>query len=145
MNLPSDANFYAFDEFGRGVLEEIRREAFGEDIGQFSWITADELRGFLGELNLTPDAHLLDVACGSGGPALFGVQTVGCRLTGIDVSDSGINAAQQRAEALGMHERVSFRCADVGNRLPFADSTFDGIISIDAMNHFENRAELLRE
>ena len=27
-----------------GVLAKIRRETYGEDLGQFSWITADELK-----------------------------------------------------------------------------------------------------
>ena len=29
----------AYSESERSILAEIRREAFGEDIGQFSWIT----------------------------------------------------------------------------------------------------------
>ena len=145
MSPPSNSSFYVFGEFGRGVLKEIRREAFGEDIGQFSWITADELRGFFGELKLTANSQVLDVACGSGGPALFTAQTVSCQVVGIDVNESGIDAAQQLAAARGMQERVHFQRADVSSRLPFDDETFDAIISIDAMNHFENREQLLRE
>jgi ubiquinone/menaquinone biosynthesis C-methylase UbiE len=145
MSSPSDSNFYLFGEFGRGVLKEIRREAFGEDIGQFSWITADELRGFFSELKLTANSHLLDVACGSGGPAMFTAQTVGCRVMGIDVNESGIGIARKLAQALGIQERVRFQSADVSNRLPFDDAIFDAVLSIDAMNHFENRAGLLQE
>ena len=137
--------FYAYGEFGQGVLAEIRREAFGEDIGQFSWIIADELRRFLAELQLTENSHLLDVACGSGGPALFAAETLGCLVTGIDVNESGIEAGQGVAEARGLHKRVRFQRVDVGDRLPFDDAAFDAIISIDAMNHFQNREKLLGE
>ena len=40
-----DANYRNFQT---DLYEAIRREAFGEDIGQNSWLTADELDGFLG-------------------------------------------------------------------------------------------------
>jgi len=145
MNPSSGSSFYVYGKFGRGVLAEIRREAFGEDLGQFSWITADELRRFLRELQLTENSHLLDVACGSGGPALFAANTLNCRVTGIDINESGIDAGRRMAEAHRLQGRVHFRRVNVRDRLPFDDATFDGIISIDAMNHFEHREELLRE
>ena len=44
--------FYLYGEFDRSLLAQIRRETYGEEIGQFSWITADELRKFLGRLEL---------------------------------------------------------------------------------------------
>lgn len=145
MTLLSDRTFYIYGEFSRGLLAEIRRETFGEDLGQFSWITAEELRRFLHDLRLTKNSHVLDVACGTGGPALFAAETFGCRVTGIDINESGIEAGQRMAEHHRVQERVHFQRADVGSRLPFDDATFDAIISIDAMNHFENRKELLQE
>ena len=145
MSVPSDSTFYVYGEFSRGVLAEIRRETFGEDLGQFSWITGNELRRFLHDLQLTKESRLLDVACGSGGPALFAANTLGCRVTGIDINESGIAAAQKLSETHGLQERIRFHRVDVSNRTPFDDATFDAIFSIDAMNHFENREELLRE
>jgi 2-polyprenyl-3-methyl-5-hydroxy-6-metoxy-1,4-benzoquinol methylase len=53
--------------FAAGVYEEVRRSAFGEDIGQNSWLTVDELERFLSRLNLESGTRLLDVGCGSGG------------------------------------------------------------------------------
>src|SRR3974390_2922575 len=62
-----DANY---GNFRAALYEEIRKEAFGEDIGQNSWHTAAEQDQFLKWLDLTPGKVLLDVACGAGGPAL---------------------------------------------------------------------------
>ena len=62
-----DANY---GNFQTDLYEAIRREAFGEDIGQNSWLTAGELDGFLPWLDLAHGKTLLDVACGAGGPAL---------------------------------------------------------------------------
>ena len=69
--------FYVYGEFDRGPLAQIRRETYGEDMGQFSWITADEFRKFVRQLELDVKEHVLDVACGSGGPALFLAHTIG--------------------------------------------------------------------
>jgi hypothetical protein len=46
-----DANY---GNFQTELYAQIRREAFGEDIGQNSWLTADELDKFLGFLDLSP-------------------------------------------------------------------------------------------
>src|SRR5581483_4054242 len=75
MNQPSAAKASAhydanYGNFQTDLYAEIRREAFGEDIGQSSWITADEQDHSLSWMNLGPGKTLLDVACGSGGPAL---------------------------------------------------------------------------
>ena len=54
-----------YGNFQTELYAEIRREAFGEDIGQNSWLTSDEQDKFLEWLNLNPEKILLDVACGS--------------------------------------------------------------------------------
>jgi hypothetical protein len=58
-----DANY---GNFQTGLYAEIRHEAFGEDIGQNSWLTAAEQDRFLKWLYLTKATVLLDVACGAG-------------------------------------------------------------------------------
>ena len=59
-----------YGNFQTSLYEEIRREAYGEDIGQNGWLTADEQNKFISWLGLTAGKTLLDVACGAGGPAL---------------------------------------------------------------------------
>src|SRR5947208_501369 len=77
-----DANY---GNFQTDLYEQIRREAFGEDIGQSSWLTADEQDRFLGWLNLSPGKTVLDIACGSGGPVLRIAERTGCSVTGVDI------------------------------------------------------------
>jgi hypothetical protein len=60
-----DANY---GNFQTDLYAQIRRDAFGEDIGQSRWLMADEQHKFLGWLNLSSGQPLLDIACGSGGP-----------------------------------------------------------------------------
>jgi SAM-dependent methyltransferase len=137
--------YSAYGDFEQDILAQIRRETYGEDIGQFSWITADEFRRFFHRLDLHAGSHVLDVACGSGGPAIFMAQTTGCHVTGIDINEGGINTGKQMAQARGVHDRVYFKHIDAGQPLPFEDASFDAIVCIDAINHLYNRAEVLGE
>jgi cyclopropane fatty-acyl-phospholipid synthase-like methyltransferase len=114
-----------YGSFFNEIRVAVRREIFGEDIGQFGWLSADEYRTFLAWMELDADHHVLDVACGSGGPTLFLAQTVGCRVTGIDINAHGIANATHMAADAGLHPRVHFQVANANEPLPFDPGTFD--------------------
>ena len=46
---------------------EVRQETNGEDLGQASWITADEARRWFDLLQVGRGGRIREVACGSGG------------------------------------------------------------------------------
>ncbi len=139
------ADLYAYGRFADGVLHDVRLETFGIDIGQNSWVTADEYDRFVAWLGLDSDSHVLEVASGSGGPALHLARTAGCRVTGIDASESGVAAAQAMAARSGESAQVQFQAVDANARLPFEDDAFDGLLCVDSMNHFPDRPAVLRE
>src|SRR5260370_7043032 len=74
-----------YGNFQTELYAQIRHEAFGEDIGQNSWLTSDEQDRFLEWLDLSSGATLLDVACGAGGPALRLAAITGCSFIAICV------------------------------------------------------------
>jgi SAM-dependent methyltransferase len=78
---------------GFGVREQVRHATYGDDVGQSGWITADELERFGEWLELREGSRLLDVGCGSGGPALRLAETTGASVVGIDLLDEGIAQA----------------------------------------------------
>ncbi len=123
----------------------VRRDAFGEDIGQFSWLTAAEHREFVVWLGLGASSEVLEVASGSGGPALFLVEEVRCRLTGVDLHADGVRAANAAAERRGLADRARFLTADAREPLPFGDESFDALVCIDSVNHLYDRAKVLAE
>jgi SAM-dependent methyltransferase len=144
---PEGTGYYdeAYTRSSEELYAAIRREAFGEDIGQFSWLTADEYAMFADRLAIDARSHVLEVACGTGGPALFLADRTGCRITGVDLHESGIAAANARAEEIDLADRATFVQADARSPLPFDDATFDALVCIDAWNHFDGRERVLRD
>ena len=134
-----------YSHFTEQVLGAIRKETFGRDIGQNSWLTADEYDRFISWLGLAPEHHVLEVASGSGGPALYLAGRAGCRVTGIDASESGIATATRSAAVANQTQRVNFEMADANAALPFKDDAFDALVCIDSMNHLSDRRSVLSE
>src|SRR6476659_9922321 len=102
MSQPVGGYSTTYSLFDDAVSAELRREIYGEDIGQNSWLTANEYRNWLTWLNLTPEAHLLEVGCGSGGPALFLARETGAQVTGVDIDAHGVAQANRMAQELGI-------------------------------------------
>ena len=83
MASPVDLYGTAYGHFAAPALAAVRRDTYGEDFGQSSWVTGLEYRRFFQLLELQATDHVLDVGCGSGGPALFLAREIGCRVTGV--------------------------------------------------------------
>lgn len=137
-----DANY---GKFQSELYSAIRREAYGEDIGQNSWLTADEHDKFLEWLGISAGKKLLDVACGAAGPALRAAEKTGCDIVGVDVHESAIGAAKSVASARGLSQRAEFLVGNAAQRLPFPDGSFDALICIDAINHLPERPAVFAE
>jgi len=145
-SLPHSNQYNAvYGNFEAELYAQIRQEAFGDDIGQNSWLTADEQDRFLPWLELSPGKTLLDVACGAGGPVLRIAGATGCSVAGIDVHEQAIKNARSLAGQRGLAERAEFRVADACGPLPFSDASIDAITCIDAINHLPDRRRVIAE
>lgn len=137
-----DANY---EHFSTALYATIRREAFGDDIGQHSWLTADEHDLFIRWMGVNDTSRVLDVACGSGRTTLRIAQRTGCSVHGVDIHDAAITEARSAAEQAGLTNRARFTHADASGRLSFDDEFFDAAICVDAINHLPNRPAVLNE
>lgn len=145
--MTADVDLYEshYSQLAADPQAEVRRETYGEDLGQASWLTLDELRGWLPALRLDATQAVLEVACGSGGVICWFAREMGATGVGIDINAHGIEAAKRRAEIEGLASRVSFQIVDASRPLPFADESFDVILCNDAINHLPDRASVLRD
>jgi SAM-dependent methyltransferase len=134
-----------YEEFDSPLRRQLRREAYGEDIGQLSWVTAEELQEDISRLMLSRTSRLLDLGCGPGGPLTYVVGQVGCHGCGIDVSAKAIAAGRERAASLGLEGLVSLREADLNQPMPYPDGTFNAVISLDVILHVRDRLSVFRE
>jgi cyclopropane fatty-acyl-phospholipid synthase-like methyltransferase len=140
-------DFYGpqYARFGSATAAEVRRDVYGEDIGQQNWQTAAERAEVVDLLRIDADSRVLDIACGAGGPSLALVERTGCRLTGLDVEAAGIARAEAQASLRGLTDRATFAVADCGAQLSFEDGSFDALLCIDAILHLGDRLKTFAE
>lgn len=101
----------------------------------------DELARLAG---ITADQSVLDVGSGVGGPARFLAATHGCRVTGVDLSQSFVDAARYLTGRTGQGGLVSFETASA-LELPFEDGSFDVALLQHVAMNISDRARLYRE
>jgi ubiquinone/menaquinone biosynthesis C-methylase UbiE len=93
---------------------------------------------------ITAATHVLDVCSGMGGPARYLAHRLGCRITGLDITESRHEAAVRLTKLVGLDHLVDFR---LGNALamPFADAAFDVVIGQEAFAHVPDKPRLIAE
>lgn len=87
-------------------------------------------------LALGPKAEdaVLDLGSGLGGPARFLAATVGCHVTGIELTGEYVDISNYLTERAGLSDKVQFIEGDAA-KLPFDDESFDHAWTIHvAMN-----------
>lgn len=134
-----------YDSFDTPLMRQLRREAYDEDIGQHSWVTAADLRSDAARLALPADGVLLDLGCGPCGPLTFVMLTTGCHGIGLDVSPAALEAGRTRAESLGVALRLRLEAADLDEAIPLPDSCVHAAMSLDVVLHVRDRLHALRE
>lgn len=134
-----------YREFNSPLMRQIRSEAYGEDIGQHSWVGTEEIRGDIERLKLSPSSRLIDLGCGPCGPLTFILASVGCSGTGVELSPAALVVGRERAAWLGVDALLSVQEADLNVPLAFESGSFDAAISLDVVLHLRDRSKLFGE
>lgn len=135
----------SYGGFADDVYAQVRREAYGDEVGQASWLTREELDRFASELGLDGSSRLLEVASGSGGPALHLAQSTGCEVVGIDFNEEGVGNANRLASEAGLDSRARFLQADATQPMEFDSDAFSAVLCVDAINHLAGRDRIFAE
>ena len=85
--------------------------------------------------------RLLDVGCG-GGVLTEEFASLGCQVTGIDISPRSIAVAQRHATISGLS--IDYRVGS-GTSLPFEDSSFDAVGCCDVLEHIQDWKQVIAE
>jgi len=103
----SPRDLYLFDQVHTGGVEATRE------------LTA--MAGF------AAGQRILDVGCGLGGSARFLAAECGCRVTGVDLTDTYVEAARGLTAEVGLGAQAEFHLGDA-TALPPPDASFDGVL-----------------
>lgn len=95
-------------------------------------------------VEITTGMNVLDIGCGIGGPARYFATAFGCRVTGIDLTEEYIEAAQLLTDKVGLSDLVSFDCGNATD-LPYDDGAFDLAWALNVTMNIKDRAGLYAE
>lgn len=102
-----------------------------------------EVRAIVAGLDLNGKA-VLDIGCGTGGPAIILARELGARVTAVDIEAQVLDRARRHAAEAGVAAQIDFRLVNPGP-LPFADASFDLIFSKDALIHVPDKQALYHD
>jgi SAM-dependent methyltransferase len=130
---PCGAVYGREQEFGtRAFFDEVEQHRYTD---YAPWMPA--VMGF----NEFAGARLLEVGCGMG-TDLLQFARGGAKVTGVDLTPRSIEISRQHLAVYG--ERGDFAITD-GERLPFADESFDVVYSNGVLHHTPDTAGAVRE
>ena len=88
---------------------------------------SEKYRALAASTGIGPDDHVLEIGCGWGGFAEFAAREIGCKVTGITISNEQLLFARNRIAMAGLSDKVDFRYQDYRD----LDEKFDRIVSIE--------------
>ena len=121
------------------LTEEVLKD---HDQDHFGGLQANDV--LAAKAGIQQNHHVLDVCSGMGGPARYIAHRIGCRVTGIDFTESRYRSAIKFTEMVGLDGLVDFVH---GNALemPFPDHSFDVVIGQEAWCHVPDKPRLIAE
>ncbi len=78
---------------------------------------------------INEESRILVVGCGTGSNSCYLANRYGCTVVGIDIAEHMVKHAQERAESLGLTDRVTFHVGDAYD-LEFPDASFDAVLTV---------------
>jgi SAM-dependent methyltransferase len=100
-------------------------------------MSAEKIRLLGTLLDLGPETHVLDIACGRAGPAIVLASTFGCRITGVEMAPEFATAARTRIREAGIDDLVEVVETDA-REFPLERAAWDAVLCLGATFIWEN-------
>lgn len=142
---------FSVDAFTPGMSNDSNWDNFARMQASERWRANSAAMGkpateaLVGEADIRPGMHVLDIASGTGEPAI----SIASKLSGTgrviatDISSNPLEIAKQRAAQRGL-ENIEFQQADA-HSLPFEDRSFDRVTSRLGIMFFANPSQAFAE
>jgi ubiquinone/menaquinone biosynthesis C-methylase UbiE len=95
-------------------------------------------------VEITSQDRVLDAGSGIGGTARFLADQCGCRVAAVDLTEEYCRTSRWLNRIVGLDDRISVQQADVTD-LPFADATFDVVLSQHVQMNVADKGRLYSE
>lgn len=125
----------ALDTLTEEILEEHDQDHFGG-------IEANDI--LIEAAGIRPGHVVLDVCSGMGGPARYLAHRIGCRVVGLDLTESRHAGARRLTALAHLDDRVEFRLGDALH-MPFENASFDVVMGQEAWCHVPDKPRLIAE
>jgi SAM-dependent methyltransferase len=122
------------------ALQSARISAYppGEYSEQESFMRASEILRLARRAGIGPGVSVLDLCCGVAGPGRLITRELGCSYLGVDLSQSAIEIARERAAGLACR----FEVAEIP---PLPAGRFDVVVLLETLLAFPEKEPLLGE
>lgn len=88
--------------------------------------------------------QIVDIGCGLGGPARYMAKRFQCKVSGVDITQPFVEAANRLTTLLRMEDQVTIQHGD-GQRLPYGDAAFDGAYTQHVTMNVADRQKFFSE
>lgn len=95
-------------------------------------------------LPLDAGLHIVDIGCGIGGPARYIAKRYNCKVSGIDITEPFVEAANKLTALVNMEDLVEVHLGD-GQKLHYGDEIFDGGYTQHVTMNVEDRKRFFSE
>lgn len=109
----------------------------------FTYAT-EQLANKLEGLGVDKSWHVLDLCCGWGVPTRYVAERLGCRITGVDITQRSIDFAKKVTVGTPVEPLITYKQGSALD-IPLEDGAVDLVWSQDGFCHVPNRPRLLSE
>lgn len=88
--------------------------------------------------------YVLDAGCGVGGSSIFMASIIGCKVTGITLSERQVQQAHTNAEKRGVHKLVDFKVMNYC-MTDFPDASFDVVWGCESICYADSKEQFIKE
>lgn len=93
---------------------------------------------------ILPTDRVLDAGCGVGGSSIYLAKRLGCRVTGISLSERQVSQAQKNAVTRAVEDKVEFLVMDYADTT-FPDASFDVVWGCESICYADDKSAFIRE
>ncbi|MDZ4796171.1 MAG: methyltransferase domain-containing protein [Bacteroidota bacterium] len=94
--------------------------------------------------SIKPTDEVLDAGCGVGGSSIFLASMLGCKVTGITLSERQVELATENARKKNITDLVDFKAMNYG-ATDFPDASFDVVWGCESICYADSKENFIKE